>query len=55
MKNYFISKGLGRLEAGKTVYWKFPEFPIDSPVRVKAVDPSSFISFAWESVDGRDC
>ena len=32
MKNYFISKGTSRLEAGKTVYWQFPEFPFDSMV-----------------------
>lgn len=54
MKNYFISKGSSRLEAGKTVYWQFPEFPVDSPVRVIAVEPCSLIRFAWNAASGEE-
>ncbi len=29
MCNYFISKSNGRLESGKTLIWKFPEFDFE--------------------------
>ncbi len=54
MKNYFISKGSARLEAGKTVYWQFPEFPVDSPVRVKTVEAPSLVSFCWDAASGEE-
>jgi uncharacterized protein YndB with AHSA1/START domain len=53
MKNYFISKGTARLEAGTTVYWQFPEFPFDSPVRVLAVEPPRLVRFCWDDQHGR--
>ena len=34
MTNYFISKGSGRMEEGKELTWRFPEFDMDIPVRV---------------------
>ncbi|MBM6991800.1 MAG: SRPBCC domain-containing protein [Prevotella sp.] len=54
MKNYFISKGSARLENGKTVYWQFPEFPIDIPVRVKTIRPHNLIHFAWDASSGEE-
>ena len=54
MKNYFISKSSGRLVRDTTVYWQFPEFPVDSPVRVKEEEPCSLIRFAWDSSSGEE-
>ena len=53
MSNYFISKGSGRLEEGKVIMWRFPEFDFEFPVRVARMDPDSLVSFWWES-DGID-
>lgn len=52
MKHYFISKGTARLEASTTVYWQFPEFPFDSPVRVQAVEPPRLVRFCWDASTG---
>jgi uncharacterized protein YndB with AHSA1/START domain len=49
MSNYFISKSSGRIEEGKTVIWRFPEFDMEFPVRVDKVDNNKFISFFWDS------
>ena len=51
MSNYFISKSSGRMEAGKTIRWKFPEFDVEFPVRVDNITIDKYISFFWE-VDG---
>lgn len=53
MSNYFISHGSGRLEEGKVIMWRFPEFDFEFPVRVARMDPDSLVSFWWES-DGVD-
>ena len=53
MSNYFISRGSGRLEEGKVVMWRFPEFDFEFPVRVARIEKDSFVSFQWES-DGMD-
>ncbi len=47
MKNYFISYGSGRMEEGKQLIWRFPEFEGDSPVRVGKLVPGCSISFYW--------
>lgn len=53
MTKYFISESSGRIEEGKTVSWKFPEFSIVFPVRGgKSVKPE-YISFYWEN-QGRE-
>jgi uncharacterized protein YndB with AHSA1/START domain len=52
MSNYFISKSTGRMEAGKTVTWQFPEFDMSFPVRIDKVETDKFISFYWDDVDG---
>ncbi|HEY1007271.1 MAG TPA: SRPBCC domain-containing protein [Sphingobacteriaceae bacterium] len=52
MSNYFISEGSGRLETGREVMWKFPEFDMTFPVRVEQVIRDRYISFYWD-VDGR--
>ena len=53
LANYFISRGSGRLEEGKTIIWSFPEFDFEFPVRVDRVEKDSYVSFRWES-DGTD-
>lgn len=49
MSNYFISKGSGRMEDGKTLTWRFPEFDMDVPVRVGKTEKDKYISFFWDS------
>lgn len=53
MSNYFISKGTGRLEEGKQVMWKFPEFDMEFPVMAGKIEKDTYISFYWE-VDGTE-
>ncbi len=53
MSNYFISQGSGRLEEGKVIMWRFPEFDFEFPVKVARIEKDSFVSFRWES-DGID-
>jgi uncharacterized protein YndB with AHSA1/START domain len=48
MSNYFISESSGRLEEGKQLSWKFPEFDGESPVRVGKIEQDKYISFYWE-------
>jgi uncharacterized protein YndB with AHSA1/START domain len=52
MSNYFISKSTGRIEEGKTLIWKFPEFDMEFPVRVRKIDKDRYISYTWSSPDG---
>lgn len=53
MSNYFIAKSTGRLEQGKEVIWKFPEFEEEAPVKAGLIEPDHYISFSWE-VDGKE-
>jgi uncharacterized protein YndB with AHSA1/START domain len=48
MTNYFISKSTGRLEEGKHIIWKFPEFDIEFPVRVSKIEKDKYISYYWD-------
>lgn len=48
MSNYFISKSNGRMEAGKTLTWQFPEFDMEFPVRIEKVVKDEFISYSWD-------
>ncbi len=48
MSNYFISKSTGRMEAGKTLTWQFPEFDIEFPVRVEKIEQDKYISYSWD-------
>lgn len=54
MSNYFISKGSGRMEEGKTVTWRFPEFDMEFPIRVDKIEKEKYISYFWDSEDGRE-
>ncbi|MBD0849334.1 SRPBCC domain-containing protein [Maribacter arenosus] len=48
MTKYFISESSGRLETGKEVIWKFPEFDDKFPVNEIKIDNNSSISFVWD-------
>lgn len=49
MSNYFISESSGKIEEGKTINWKFPEFEATYPVRVDKVEENKLISFYWDN------
>ena len=49
MSNYFISRGSGRMVEGTQVFWKFPEFDFEFPIRVGRMVPGQYISYYWES------
>ena len=48
MTKYFISESSGRLETGKDVIWKFPEFPDKFPIKNIKIEPNRSISFIWD-------
>ena len=52
MSGYFIASSTGRMEAGKTLLWKFPEFDMEFPVKIISVQPARFVSFSWEDPEG---
>ncbi len=47
MANYFISEGSGRLEEGRQIIWRFPEFDMNVPIRVGKIAHDKYISFYW--------
>jgi uncharacterized protein YndB with AHSA1/START domain len=53
MSNYFISKGSGKMEEGRRIIWRFPEFDADFPIRVGKLEADKYISYYWE-VDGKE-
>ena len=48
MTNYFISESNGRLETGKDLIWKFPEFPIEVPIKSIQIETNHSISYVWD-------
>lgn len=51
MSNYFISNGSARIEEGKKIMWRFPEFDMEFPIRGGKQEIDKYISFSWE-MDG---
>ena len=49
MANYFISSGSDRLEAGKTVTWRWDDAGAELNVDVKTVEPDRRIAFSWQA------
>ena len=47
MSNFFISQGSGRMEEGKSILWRFPEFDMEFPIRVGTIIKDSMISYFW--------
>ena len=52
MCNYFISQSTGRMEEGKEIFWKFPEFDEQFPIRVDKIEKNKYVSFYWDT-DGK--
>lgn len=48
MTKYFISESSGRMETGKELKWKFPEFPDEFPIKQIQTDPPHSVSFVWD-------
>lgn len=48
MKQYFISESNGRMETGKELIWKFPEFPDEIPLKEIKVQTNLSVSFVWD-------
>lgn len=48
MQNYFISKGSGRMEVGKEIFWEFPEYEDSYPLTTKETVPNEKIVFVWD-------
>jgi uncharacterized protein YndB with AHSA1/START domain len=54
MSNYFIAESSGRMEEGKSLVWRFPEFDMDVPVRTGKIEKDKYISFYWEGDAGKE-
>ena len=54
MSGYFISKSSGRMEEGKNLVWRFPEWDMDVPVRVGRIEKNRYISYYWNDFDGKE-
>lgn len=48
MVKYFISESNGRMETGKKLVWKFPEFPDEFPVWNIRIEPDRLVVFTWD-------
>lgn len=48
MANYFIAKGSGRMEEGKEIEWKFPEFDMQFPITVGKIEKDNYVSYYWD-------
>lgn len=53
MSNYFISWGSDKMEEGRSLTWKFPEFDDTVPVNVDKVIQNDLISYYWNGPDGK--
>lgn len=51
MSGYFISQSSGRMEEGKTLIWRFPEFDMEIPVRIVKVETNKLVSYYWDNDD----
>lgn len=48
MTKYFISESSGRMETGKELTWKFPEFPDEVAVKEIRNETNQSVSFVWD-------
>src|SRR5262245_61990061 len=46
---FWVSRGSGRLEPGKTVTWHWEPYRASAEVRVKAVEPNAQIEVEWSA------
>lgn len=50
MKQYFISESTGRLEEGKEIIWKWPEFPdYECIINNINIEKDRSVSFMWDN------
>ena len=49
MANYFILASTGRMEEGRELNWRFPEFDMNVPVRVGKIEKDKYIAFYWDN------
>ena len=54
MANYFISESSGRMEEGRQLTWRFPEFATEVPVRVGKIEKDRYVSYNWDGEGGKD-
>lgn len=54
MSGYFIQRGSSRLEEGKTVQWKWPEFDDEAPIRIAKIERDKYISFYWDGAENTE-
>ncbi|WP_353720693.1 SRPBCC domain-containing protein [Dyadobacter sp. 676] len=47
MTHYFISESTGRMEEGRELVWRFPEYDMNVPVRVGKVEQDRLVTFHW--------
>ena len=52
LSSYFTKTASGRLAAGQTVMWSFPEFEGEFPVKVREVVANDRIVLEWEAEEG---
>ena len=53
LSKYFTTAGAsGPIEEGKTITWRFADYPGDIQVRVKKVMPNQRIAFEWAALEG---
>jgi len=48
MCKYFISESNGRMETGRELLWKFPEFDEKFPITEIVIEENKSISFVWD-------
>jgi len=48
MCKYFISESNGKMETGKELLWKFPEFEDRFPITGIVIEKNKSISFIWD-------
>lgn len=53
MSNYFIATGSGRMDEGKELTWRFPEYDMDVPVQTGRIEKNRFISFYWDYAENK--
>jgi len=54
MSKYFISESTGKMEEGKELTWRFPEFDVDVPVLVEKIEQDKYISYRWDGAKDRE-
>jgi uncharacterized protein YndB with AHSA1/START domain len=54
MSNCFIAESSGRMEKGKEVTWKFPEFDMFFPIRVGKIEKDKYISYLLGEMEGEE-